>query len=797
MATTGPYSASRWQATGPVSVPEPLACFLLTRQWRDLGERLELVFWAMSDQGPVRIVIDNQQAICFVARETALPELNGDRRIERKALDLMTLGGKPVDGLYFRCQRDLAATRDRLRGHGATLYESDLKPNDRYLMERFVNASFSVHGEPRLCPEYIEFYNPTIKRAEYRARLSQISLDVESDGLSGQLYSIAVHGVDTAIVFMICDQPMDVDGAHVEPCRNEKVLLETFFAWLTRTDPDLIVGWNVVNFDLDLIERRCRTLGIEFAVGRGADRATVLQPQSPRATRVARIPGRVVLDGIEWLRAAFWNFESFELEAVARALLGRGKHDLSTEAPGASNSHDKVSEINRLFRDDRARLAAYNIEDCRLVTEIFAHTQLVEFALRRAELTGLAVDRQGGSVAAFDNLYLPLLHRRGRVAPDVGDAGEGPASPGGYVLDSKPGLYDNVLVLDFKSLYPSIIRTFQIDPLGLAEPGDDPVPGFLQAQFARHGAILPALIEQLWRARDEAKKMSDAALSQAVKILMNSFYGVLGSPGCRFYDARLASSITRRGHEIIQTSRDRIEEHGHRVIYGDTDSLFVLLGAGVEETEAKSIGAELAVKLNEWWRESLSREYRLESFLEIEFETLYLRFLMPTVRGEQTGSKKRYAGLVRATGGDTELVFKGLESVRTDWTALARRFQRELYRRIFLDLPFEDFVHETLADLLAGKLDGELVYRKRLRRAVDEYTRNVPPHVQAARKLKKPGRWVRYVITASGPEPVREKIPKPDYQHYRERQLAPAANSILHFLDTSFEAITDAQLAIF
>ena len=278
---------------------------------------------------------------------------------------------------------------------------------------------------------------------------------------------------------------------------------------------------------------------------------------------------------------------------------------------------------------------------------------------------------------------------------------------------------------------------------------------------------------------------------------MNSFYGVLGSPGCRFYDARLASSITRRGHAIIQKSRDLIEAQGHGVIYGDTDSLFVLLGGSVDEGEANRIGAELAVHLNDWWRTEIARAFRLDSFLEIQFETLYLRFLMPTVRGEQTGSKKRYAGLVRTDDGGTEVIFKGLESVRTDWTALARRFQRELYRRIFLDLPFEEYVRETLADLLAGKLDRELVYRKRLRRNVEEYTRNVPPHVQAARKLAKAGKSVRYVITATGPEPVRDSIPKPDYDHYRERQLAPAANGILHFLDTSFEAITGAQLEIF
>jgi len=144
-------------------------------------------------------------------------------------------------------------------------------------------------------------------------------------------------------------------------------------------------------------------------------------------------------------------------------------------------------------------------------------------------------------------------------------------------------------------------------------------------------------------------------------------------------------------------------------------------------------------------------------------------------------------------------VFKGLESVRTDWTPLARRFQRELYRRVFEGEPCEQFVHQTLDDLLSGKLDEELIYRKRLRRRVEDYARNVPPHVQAARKLGGNVRWIRYMITNTGPEPVldREPLPRPDYDHYRERQLAPAADGILHFLDTSFAQITDQQIELF
>jgi DNA polymerase-2 len=283
-----------------------------------------------------------------------------------------------------------------------------------------------------------------------------------------------------------------------------------------------------------------------------------------------------------------------------------------------------------------------------------------------------------------------------------------------------------------------------------------------------------------------------------VKILMNSFYGVLGASGCRFHDARLASSITMRGHDIIRRSRERIEALGHRVIYGDTDSLFVHLDTRVDEAQARERGEALAAQLNAWWRETVRREFDVESFLEVEFETHFVRFLMPTVRGEQTGSKKRYAGLTRVAGKE-QLVFKGLESVRTDWTPLARRFQRELYRRVFLGEPYEAFVKHTLGELLAGTLDEELVYRKRLRRRVQDYARNVPPHVQAARKLGGDVRWIRYVITASGPEPVRagEPLPRPDYAHYRERQLAPAADGILYFLDTSFAQLTDQQMEMF
>jgi DNA polymerase-2 len=180
----------------------------------------------------------------------------------------------------------------------------------------------------------------------------------------------------------------------------------------------------------------------------------------------------------------------------------------------------------------------------------------------------------------------------------------------------------------------------------------------------------------------------------------------------------------------------------------------------------------------------------------MEFETHYLRFFMPTVRGSETGSKKRYAGLVRK-GDELSVQVKGLEAVRTDWTPLAREFQMELLRRIFHDEPYEDFVRETSEDLLAGKLDDKLYYRKRIRRRLEEYVKNVPPHVQAARKLEHSGRWVSYAITVNGPEPEQARTSGFDYAHYLDRQLAPAADGILHFLGTSFEKIAGKQMEMF
>ena len=511
--------------------------FLLTRGWRDTPAGIELSLWAATAEGPLRIVVGGQEAVCFVERgvEVALPP-----EARRRELPLALLGGEPVDALYFRRHRELQAIR-----HGAVrLCESDVKPVDRFLMERFVRAGFEASGTIVHEGGHRVMHDPVLRPADLVPRLDVVSLDIETRGGTNELYSIAAarlhrdtaasgedeaHGAEEAVVFMVGTGASERRAGYTLHYRaGEREVLTSFVDWLQARDPDVLSGWSVVNFDLDFLERRCLALGVPFRIGRGAELATVLQPSASGAPRVARVPGRAVLDGIELIKATFRTFESYALDNVAHELLGTGK------LIGAEQ--DKLGEINRLFRDDKPRLADYNLRDCTLVNEILAHAALVEFAVRRASLTGLALDRFGGAAAAFDNLYLPQLHRRGHVAPDVDRRENASGGPGGHVMDSEPGFHEDVLVLDFKSLYPSIIRTFFVDPLAHgASAHEDPeaaVPGLPRCPLLAPGGAHPARASPttLWAgARRGQGFRTMRRCPTAVKIIMNSFYGVLGT----------------------------------------------------------------------------------------------------------------------------------------------------------------------------------------------------------------------------------------------------------------------------
>lgn len=784
--------------------------FVITRQQRDWGHTSTIVLWLSTPEGPIKLCIDDQHSVFFVpleekARvEVLLPAI--DPNAYCKPVPLTTFQHTPVAACYFTSVKRAREGQKVITGAAIALYEGDLRLADRYLMERYICGSLLFTGQARQRQGYLEVTQGKAKQADYTPTLHHVSLDIECSQ-KGQLYSVGLDSEKDSRVIMV-GAPQNDAPAWIEWVDNEEALLVALERWFAQYDPDVVVGWNVIDFDFRLLVKRAQRYQRDLRLGRGGERAFWRDGGSNKPGFIS-LAGRVVIDGIDALKTATYGFRSWALEAVAQTLLGEGK--------AIDDPHDRMASINRMFHQDKIALATYNLQDCRLVNRIFDHTHLLDFLIERSRLTGVELDRVGGSVAAFTNLFLPRLHRSGYVAPNLASEGW-IASPGGYVMDSKPGLYHSVLVLDFKSLYPSIIRTFLIDPLGLIEglkaqeagQEADTVPGFRGGVFHREKHYLPALIDELWQARDRAKKAGEKAFSQAIKIIMNSFYGVLGSSGCRFFDHRLASSITMRGHEIMKTTRELIEAHGFEVIYGDTDSTFVSLGGEKASEDADAIGRKLVSHVNQWWSQHLQETYGLESLLEIEYETHYQRFLMPTIRGQETGSKKRYAGrIVNPDTGESHLVFKGLETVRTDWTPLAQQFQQQLYQRVFDGDDVDAFIRDVVACTQQGERDAELVYRKRLRRPIAEYQKNVPPHVRAARladsenqKRGRPeqyqrGGWIEYVITVNGPEPCMYRRSPMDYQHYIDKQLKPIADGILPFIGKEFDTLALPQLGLF
>nr|WP_113865463.1 DNA polymerase II [Brenneria salicis]NMN90509.1 DNA polymerase-2 [Brenneria salicis ATCC 15712 = DSM 30166]RBP64836.1 DNA damage-inducible DNA polymerase II [Brenneria salicis ATCC 15712 = DSM 30166]RLM31559.1 DNA polymerase II [Brenneria salicis ATCC 15712 = DSM 30166] len=781
--------------------------FLLTRHWHDTPAGIQVEFWLASDDGPVLARLPVQQAVAFIpASQASLARvvLSQEKHWQLRPLALQDFHHQSLLGLYCPQYRQLLRLEKRLREGGVQIYEADIRPPDRFLMERFITAPVWFHGETASSGLLTQVRMKP--NADYRPNLKLVSLDIETNR-HGELYCIGLEGCGQRQVYMLGPangNSVDADDFTLEYVASRPQLLEKLNYWLQQHDPDAIIGWNLVQFDLRVLQKHAERYRIPLRLGRNGSELEWREHGFKQGHFFAAAAGRLIIDGIEALKSATWNFASFSLEFVAQTLLGEGK---AIDTP-----YQRMDEIDRRFAEDKPALARYNLQDCQLVTRIFAKTELLPFLLERANVTGLAADRSGGSVAAFTHLYLPRMHRVGYIAPNLGEVAL-EASPGGFVMDSRPGLYDSVLVLDYKSLYPSIIRTFLIDPVGLAVGMQHPdeqhaVAGYRGAWFSRATHCLPAIVDQIWQGREAAKRANNKPLSQALKIIMNAFYGVLGAAGCRFFDPRLASSITLRGHDIMRKTRELIEEQGYEVIYGDTDSTFVWLKRAHTEEEAAQIGNALVRHVNHWWREHLQQTQRLTSALELEFEIHFCRFLMPTIRGAEQGSKKRYAGMIATPQGE-KMVFKGLETVRTDWTPLAQQFQQQLYLRIFQQKPYQAWLREYVSKTLNGGFDDLLIYRKRLRRRLDDYQRNVPPHARAAkiaddynRQQGRPlqyqnGGWINYVITINGPEPLETRHSPLDYQHYVERQLQPVADAILPFLHDDFATLVTGQMGLF
>ena len=689
--------------------------------------------------------------------------------------------------------KEISVLKRLFENENIVSYESDIQFTRKFFIDNNIKTSAIIKGKPNQGKfTDLEFTNPEIKTLDKKnisIKPTVFSFDIETDPKANFIHSIAIFTKDVKKVLVVKNDVFKITvPEHTTVFDNEKELLIEFMEIIKTIDPDIITGWNVIDFDLNVIHKRCSHYKINFNIGRTSNNSSLRIESSFLKSSSAQIQGRLVLDGIDLMKSSFIDLPNYKLETAAQHFLGTGK---------TCANENRIDFIEDTYYNHPEQFVKYNLTDAKLVYEILNVSNAYELTIQRSLLTGLHMNNVGGSIASFDNLYIPKLHNQNIIANSIYQHENMPTS-GGFVMTSIPGLYDNILVLDFKSLYPSIMLTFNIDPISYtghdSEDKDySDIDKFIKAPngaiFKNEDSILSNLISSLWKERDKAKLNNNKLSSYAIKIQMNSMYGVLATPRSRFFNTNISNAITNFGQFFIQKTIEKIEEIGFQVIYGDTDSVFINT-ATKDTNTALQIGKDIENKLNTFLAQYVKEKYGRTSRLELEFEKTYTKFFMPTIRDSKTGAKKRYAGLKLKQDNTTKIEFTGLEFVRKDWTDVSKRFQLTLFNLLFSDKPCDSFIKEFVSDIKKGKYDDLLIYRKSLTKDLDSYTKTTPPHVKAARLLDNvTSRQIEYVVTKDGPQPISKQTSKFDYDHYIEKQIKPIANSVLQVLNKEFDDV--------
>jgi len=578
---------------------------------------------------------------------------------------------------------------------------------------------------------------------------------------------------------------------------SEKKMLEKFKEIISDYDPDIITGYNIQNFDMPFIVERMEKLGIKKEIGRASDKTVFCSKHGPISTTT--ITGRAVADSFQIIKRDF-SFKSYTLDNVAEKLIGKRKIDIS------------YRDFNKLWngkREDVQKLMDYARKDAVLALELVEKKNLFDKYVALSKVSGILLQDalNGGESIRIENILLSEFNKRDILFPtkpteseimERAKEREKSELKGGLVLEPQAGLHTDgyILVFDFKSLYPSIIRTYNICPTTLltedlgTEFNKSPIGTRFVKSEVKEG-ILPFVLEKLinqrsvvkkemQREKDEDKKRLLYAKQWALKILANAFYGYTGYLRAKTYVMEVANTITAFGRELLQKTRKEIMDMGYEVIYGDTDSIFVKVKTKDLE-KAYDKGEEIVGKI------------KLPGKLALNFEKVFRSFLILT--------KKRYAGWsFEKNNGEwsDKIEMKGIETVRRDWPDIVTETMN-----VVLDIILKEgdinkaikFVQGEVDKLNTGAVElSKLAVTKSITKSIDRYD-GMLPHIELAKKIRErspsqaptPGTRVSFIIIhgnqmlskrAETPEYIKEKKLRIDSCYYIDNQLLPPLERI-------------------
>ncbi|MFH0711662.1 MAG: DNA-directed DNA polymerase [archaeon] len=523
------------------------------------------------------------------------------------------------------------------------------------------------------------------------------------------MVSLYGDGIKKVLTWKKCKDAPD----YVEFCESEGKMIERFVECVNNYGPDILTGYFSDGFDLPYLKMAADKNGVEFGLGVDGRGPLFSRGRIPSG----RIAGIVHIDLYRFVDAVFSQYlqsETLSLNEVAKELAGEEKEDFD------------FSRLGNMKNSDWHDLFSYNLQDSVVTYKLMEKVwpDILEFGrIMREPLFDVTRDRMATHV---ENYILHNLDRFGEIVekrPMYDEIGERRAMEkyeGAFVFEPKPGLYENLVMFDFTSMYASVIVSYNLSKATLIEGN----------KFEKKKGFFAEMLEDIISRRKKYKKELAKnptgmlrARSNAYKLLANAAYGYQGFFGARYYCREAAAATARLAKENILSAIEKIKKAGYTIVYSDTDSIAFLQGDKTKKDILKFLG-----EINE----------SLPGIMELDLEDFYRRGLFVLKRGGVGGAKKKYA-LVDERG---KIKIRGFETVRRDWCRLTRNLQSEVLSRILEDGDEKRAlkVLEKVVDDLRGRKVGmdELMIRTQLRRPLGEYVAE-GPHVVAAKKMEAAG----------------------------------------------------------
>ena len=583
-----------------------------------------------------------------------------------------------------------------------------------------------------------------------------------------------------------------IDAPFVKTVETEERLISELTRLIKENDPDIILTYNGDAFDLPYLKERAHVLGLKIPWGRDGSEPRIRRAGGGNTT--VEITGRAHVDVFQIIQfmAAVGAINTFklDLENVYKTVLGREKVKIE---------HRDIADV--WAKGDLVKLATYNLQDSEACYELGLEFLPLYMELARITASNLYnVVRMSTSQIVEWKLILEA-YRAGKIVPRKPKEEEVRARlmesyEGAFVREPIPGLHENIVVLDFRSLYPTIIISHNVDPDTVNAPyctKEEAHVSPVGHYFCKEPkGLLPRMLEEVlnerFRLKDELKKMDKAdseykivyAKQQALKIIANSAYGYLGFARARWYSRECAEAITAWARKYIKDVMKWAEEKGFTVLYGDTDSVFLVLpkGWGIDKA------LEFMRDVNK----------RLPKPMSLEFDGYYVRGIFLTKRGGKRAAKKKYA-LIDEKG---NLKITGMEYVRRDWAEIAKEVQKRVLELVLGEGKPEEavkYVRKVIDEIRSGNVPKEkLIIYTQIRRELDRYEAR-GPHVAAAEKAIRrgvkiePGMIIGYIVTKRG-KSISDKAELAafvedgnyDPEYYIKNQVLPAVMPILEEL---------------